>query len=191
MNVQERYRKGAGRVREERWWTLVRYTTSDRGSRGSIIGEEVGGSGTIYLLMGVTDIHSSISDGNIGVGIEGNSDEETDYEDGTTPLPIKVFPLKWRSNEYKQLLYSSDSEIVCKNPSSHLHAGPISESKRSARIRRRVPTDDTANKIITISCPEGKAAQFYDTAFLREAESQGFLPSLRVGTSFPHQLSRV
>lgn len=59
------------------------------------------------------------------VGPEGNSDEETDNEAETTPVPLKVFPLKWRSKEYKNLLHQLDE--IRKKRSSHplLHAGPL------------------------------------------------------------------
>jgi hypothetical protein len=123
------------------------------------------------------------------VGPEGNSDEETDRECGVTPAPLKVFPLKWRSRAYERLLHNLDLEQKRKESHPLLHAGPMLPSACSAKkMRVRDRASNTAKKLLPISCPVGKPSQFYDTTFIRDATAQGFLPSLRIGTSYPHEL---
>jgi hypothetical protein len=123
------------------------------------------------------------------VGPEGNSDEETDQESQVTPPPIRVYPLRWRSRAYERLLHNLDEEAKRMETLPLLHGGPMRASRRMARASRvRIRAQDVSRKLLPISCPAGKPSQFYDTGFIREAKAEGILPSLRVGTAYPHKL---
>lgn len=105
------------------------------------------------------------------------------------PLPLKVFPLKWRSGAYEALLRSIDREGDRQKSSPLLHAGPSRQSSRpSMTTRQRVRAVNAARKFVPISCPTGKPSQFYDPSFLRNIKDEGLLPTLQVATAYPHQL---
>jgi hypothetical protein len=106
-----------------------------------------------------------------------------------TPAPLKVYPLKWRSKGYERLLHNLDLEKQRRESHPLLHAGPMHPSARSAKKKRvRDRAANTAKKLLPISCPVGKPSQFYDPKFIRDVTAQGFLPALRIGAGYPHEL---
>jgi hypothetical protein len=126
------------------------------------------------------------------VGPEGNSDEETDEEAQVIPRPIRVFPLRWRSQAYGRLLHKLDEEAKRVDTLPLLNGGPMRTTRRTIKAARvRVHAPDASQKLVPISCPAGKPSQFYDAAFIREAKAAGVLPTLRIGTACPHNLPRA
>lgn len=106
-----------------------------------------------------------------------------------TPLPIKVFSMKWRSKGYENLLHKLDQEAEGKESNPLLRGGPAPHRHRSARSTRlRVAEADPTRKIVPITCPKGRPSQFYDATFLRNASQAGLTPHLRIGTAYPHAL---
>lgn len=107
-------------------------------------------------------------------------------------MPLRVFPLKWRSREYEKLLHTLDSFRKERRTHPLLHVGPVGQARQSksdGRVRVRAPQG--ARKVLLNSCPSGKPLQFYDTEYLREAKAHGLLRSLRVKTAYPHDLPRA